>query len=186
MGGFKEGGIFGWPSVSNFYFNKESSGGGVLIDRGAHILDLILWWLGDYAQVDYYDDSFGGVEANCEVKMKMESGAEGLVKMSRLVPMDKIIRIEGESGYLEFTPSDFHSLKLYLNEANTTLNLNAQHNGDGNLNDYFKQQIHDFLSLIQDNRQPLITVEEARKCVELIERCYKKAQRLNMPWLKNV
>jgi predicted dehydrogenase len=36
----------GWPPMSDFYFRRET-GGGVLLDLGAHVLDLLLWWLGD-------------------------------------------------------------------------------------------------------------------------------------------
>ncbi|MFH1413979.1 MAG: Gfo/Idh/MocA family oxidoreductase [Candidatus Omnitrophota bacterium] len=180
---FKEGGVFGWSSVSQFYFNKEHAGGGVLIDKGAHVLDLILWWLGDYERVDYYDDSFGGVEANCELRLKMHSGAEGLVKMSRLIPMEKMIRITGERGSLEFTPTDFNSLKLSLGKVQA-INIDASSGDNNNLNYYFRQQIDDFISYIKNNQQPLITAKEARRCVLLIEDCYKNAQKIDMPWAR--
>ena len=59
----REGVVFGWPVVSDSIFSKHNSGGGVLIDIGVHVLDLLLWWFGNYETVEYYDDSMGGVEA---------------------------------------------------------------------------------------------------------------------------
>jgi len=55
-----------WKVASDFMFRKEA-GGGVLADTGAHLLDLLLWWLGDYESVEYCDDAVGGVEADCEL-----------------------------------------------------------------------------------------------------------------------
>ena len=73
---FREGIVYKWPIMSDFAFRKET-GGGTLADIGVHVLDLLLWWLGDYDSFEYYDDSMGGVEADCELHLKLKSGAPG-------------------------------------------------------------------------------------------------------------
>src|SRR5215813_5645005 len=50
-----EGEIYGWPAVSDSFFHRETAGGGVLIDAGAHTLDLVLWWMGEADAVEYWD-----------------------------------------------------------------------------------------------------------------------------------
>jgi predicted dehydrogenase len=50
---FREGNIYSWPVASDFFFRKETAGGGVLFDTGAHTLDLLLWWLGDVESFQY-------------------------------------------------------------------------------------------------------------------------------------
>ena len=66
-----------------------------------HALDLVLWWLGDHEGVDYYDDAVGGVEANCELHLKMKSGVSGLIEVSRTRGLRNTCVISGEHGALE-------------------------------------------------------------------------------------
>ena len=86
---------------SDYLLRKESAGGGVLIDLAVHGLDLVLWWLGDYKQVSYCDDSLGGVEANCELHLKLASGASGVMEASRTRKLRNTCIISGERGTLE-------------------------------------------------------------------------------------
>ena len=63
-----------WPFATDFLLKKEMAGGGVLADFGVHVLDLLLWWLGDWAEVEYRDDAMGGIESDCEMRLTMRSG----------------------------------------------------------------------------------------------------------------
>lgn len=57
---FREGTIFSWPTVSGYIFDKDKAGGGVLMDIGVHLLDLLLWWVDDEPIIaDYQDDALG-------------------------------------------------------------------------------------------------------------------------------
>lgn len=55
----------------------------MLNDTGAHTLDSILWWLGNYDSFEYYNDSQGGVDANCKIYLVMKNGAKGTIELSR-------------------------------------------------------------------------------------------------------
>jgi len=46
------------------FFNRQLSGGGVLMDIGCHVIDRLFSWFGDVSLVSYFDDFEGGVEAN--------------------------------------------------------------------------------------------------------------------------
>ena len=67
----EEGGVFNWPVQGAGFFNHQASGGGVLMDNGAHLLDACLWWLGDYSSVEYKDDAQGGVDAECHLNLNL-------------------------------------------------------------------------------------------------------------------
>ena len=54
---------YDWPGKSAFKFQRKDSGGGVPMDHGTHMIDLLLWWLGDAVALQYQDDAMGGVEA---------------------------------------------------------------------------------------------------------------------------
>jgi predicted dehydrogenase len=51
-----------WPHTSADAFTRDRMGGGVLIDFGVHMLDLLGWWLGPLEVESYRDDAQGGVE----------------------------------------------------------------------------------------------------------------------------
>ena len=53
----EEGGVFNWPVQGAGFFDHQVSGGGVLMDHGAHLLDACLWWFGDYQAFEYRDDA---------------------------------------------------------------------------------------------------------------------------------
>jgi len=100
---FAEGGIYNWPVTSDFFFKRQTAGGGVLLDTGAHTLDLLLWWLGDVASFEYFDDTVAenGVEADCLMRLTMKSGAEGTVELSRTRNLRNTAIIVGENADME-------------------------------------------------------------------------------------
>ena len=79
----RQGVIPRWPFATDFLLRKEMAGGGVLADFGVHVLDLLLWWLGDWTAVDYRDDAVGGVESDCEMELTLGSGRLEIPARSR-------------------------------------------------------------------------------------------------------
>jgi predicted dehydrogenase len=103
----EEGFIFSWKSKSGFFFDKKKAGGGVLLDMGSHLLDLILWFLEDYpVTISYKDDNFGGVEADAELEMCFERDLKVTVKISRLRNLRNINRIKFTNGEIFFRPEE--------------------------------------------------------------------------------
>ena len=98
----REGFVFNWDTSTDAILRPTLSGGGVLMDTGAHTLDLVTWWLGDVASLDYRDDAAeGGVEADCVLECRMASGATGRVELSRTRELSDTIRINGTKGFVE-------------------------------------------------------------------------------------
>lgn len=178
----REGNVYNWPVTSDFMFRAGESGGGVLIDNGAHTLDFVLWCLGDVASVEYFDDNLGGMEAECILHLQMKSGARGVVELSRLRNLRNTAIISGEKGEIElhlrmdeifFRPGSEQSYASVEDLPRLT------HTMPRKWADCFPAQIESWFDAISGKTPNFIPGEEGRRSVALIETCYQQRQRIH-------
>jgi predicted dehydrogenase len=192
-----EGETYSWPAQSASFFKRNDSGGGVLIDAGAHTIDLLLWWLGDVADFEYEDDTMGGVEANCRLRLKMNSGANGIVQLSRDWPLPNRYVIECEKGWLAYICDKVDCLEWGLYDSEYGLETQIRMMTDTvqphtyqlgaagpAFLDCFVNQLRNVLAAVNGQEMVCVSGIEARKTVALIEACYRKRKLLEMPWLE--
>jgi nucleoside-diphosphate-sugar epimerase/predicted dehydrogenase len=159
------------------------SDGGVLVDIGAHTLDLVLWWLGDFDSVDYSDDGEGGVAADCTLECRLRSGANGRIEFSRTRHLRNTIRIEGTRGEVEV-----HLYKnLILAGSPNALafghdGVNAQELKPQLAAELLDAELKDFRTSVSSGGQVGIAGRESANSVELIDLCYAQRRRLAQPW----
>jgi predicted dehydrogenase len=180
----REGAIFNWQVATDATFRKDM-GGGVLFDIGTHVLDLLLWWLGEPNDVQYADDAMGGVEADCEIRLTL-GGAAGIVELSRTRVLRNTMRIVGERGALEIGPGFDPEVRLSLGRQSRRLIGRVEVPGRprlARLEDVFVSQLEDFTRAVRDGITPFIPGREGRRSVALIEACRKVRQPLEFPWL---
>jgi predicted dehydrogenase len=179
-----EGGIYSWQSASSSMYRKES-GGGVLTGIGPHGLDLLLWWLGDCEQIAYYDDAYGGVEANCRLDLWMQCGATGRIELSRTRQMRNSWIIRGERGSLEVGTGHNATARLQAEAGDIALTGQSTRAGaaDANLQAVFVRQLEDFLDAVRTQRQPAVPGEEGRRSIALLETCQLVRKPLKYPWV---
>lgn len=178
----RQGVIPRWPFATGFLLRKETAGGGVLADFGVHVLDLLLVWLGEWDAIDYRDDAQGGLESDCELSLRMRSGLEGIVEVSRTRNLRNTCIFEGERGSLEVGIWDPDpTITLRFGGQETPL---AGRAGEARLTfqDVFVRQIDDFAQAIREGREPFVPGREGRRSQELIEACYAARQPLELPW----
>jgi len=184
-----DGFVFDWPVVSGFLFRKETAGGGVLMDAGAHCLDLLLWWLGEVRSCDYFDDNLGGVEANCRLELVMRNGAEGLIELSRTRRLRNTAIIRGERASLEV---HLYSNRARIRPNGVSLELPGEvrpdagegaSNGSG-AQDIMSEQLSDWIHAIRTGGTPKTAGEDGRATVALVERCYRGRKPLAVPWME--
>lgn len=184
----QEGSVFNWPVQSADFYDPVKSAGGVLIDNGSHLLDLLIWWLGDFITVNYQDDAMGGVEADCDLQIELVSGAVGSVKMSRLRSLKNAVTVDGDRGRLamdlvtgeiSFTPNDSqHALAgvAQIEQSSTTVSTI----------DLFVAQYQGLCSALNGSVEEQQTIVSARRClnsIRMIEQCYKTRPNLaNHGW----
>ena len=187
----REGGVYRWAAASAAPFRKEHSGGGVLIDTGSHVLDLLLWWLGDYEEVEYRDDAQGGVEADCELRLRMRCGATGVVELSRTRNLRNTFIIQGQRATLEFDCEYDPVLRLTVGGRGYVLagrvvagkaGGGPGHNG-WPIFSAFRDQLDDFALAVAGARPAAVPGAEGLKSVRLIEDCYAARRPLRHPWL---
>jgi predicted dehydrogenase len=182
----QEGNIFNWPTASDYFLKKETSGGGVLIDTGAHTLDMLLWLFGEVAEVEYTDDSFGGVEADCEIQLQTESGIRGYVELSRTRELPTELVIEGERGRMvvAYKPNQI-SLEIDGMKLETFSMPTRYPEGPAKSIWHLMivRQLENWVASLKTGVPALVSGAEGRRVVDLIERCYQKRQPLVFPWV---
>lgn len=172
-----------WPAVSTAVLSPEA-GGGVLLDFGVHLLDLLLWWLGDMEVRAYRDDAAGGVESECEVHLELGSRCPVRMELSRTRSLRDTVVVEGERGSLELGVFQPAVIRLSLPGGSAPLE-GAVPDPDFDrapLPTVFGRQLADTVAAIREGRRPLVDGAAARRVVALVEACYARRQRLERPW----
>ncbi len=181
----QEGGPFNWPAATPSFFDPKQAGGGVLIDVGVHVLDVLLWWLGEPARITYADDAAGGLEANCRLELGYDRDAiQGTVLLSRDWKTTNCWRLEferatvvwrvGEANRLEIRPRNSPRWLVSTLEVETAVGrLIADSHAQA-----FTRQILDVVESVEQNRAPRVSGAEGLRSLRLIERCYRERTRL--------
>jgi len=196
---FLEGEKYSWPAKTTSFFSRNISGGGILIDSGAHLIDLLLWWMGDVKHVSYSDDSMGGVEANCELKLTMSNAVSGRVRMSREYPLINQYIIHCVRGDLIYKCDVVNSIFIRDNKTGIIKEYNLQktQNLEGlqlpfisdtsrfSLFDCFFEQLEKFCESVRGFENDFNDLNRAKRGIQLIENCYKNKKFLGMPWLSD-
>jgi len=180
-----EGGPFTWPATSPAFFQKRETPGGVLLDIGVHVFDLLLWWLGEPTAFTYADDAMGGLEANARVTFCFGS-ITGRVQLSRDSATAQRYDFEFEHGAVSWTVNDANGLTVTLPGAPTALQGTLRR-PDGATADSnpqsFIAQLQSVVSAVQHHTPVLVDGREGERALRLIEACYARRALLEQPWL---
>lgn len=170
---------FQWPAASPAYFGVRGGGRGVLFDTGAHIVDLVCWWLGAQPEVvEYEDDSHGGTEAVARMTLRAGSVAAH-VHLSWLTKLKNEYRVVGSRASAHGGIYEWSSYTLADNARERKVRTDKPW-----------RTIHDFTALLLDNfveviagrAQPLVRAADVRPSIATIEECYRRRASLREPW----
>jgi len=189
-----EGDPFNWPARSDSFFRKSTAGGGVLLDLGVHVLDLVINWFGEPQELTYADDAMGGLEANCQLDLSYSAGFKGTIHLSRDWNTSNLYVIEFERGTLKLRAGQGSKLDLQLCNSSFSLEGALQNRikldsptaalpTASTLQQAFLAQLRDLISAVQTSGRPAIPAEEGIRSLRLIERCYQNRRLMEMPWL---
>ena len=190
----EEGGKFGWQAASDSFFRKSVTPGGILLDIGVHVLDLLLWWLDEPAAVRYEDDAMGGQEANCKIELSYRSGARGEVRLSRDWQTRNEYTFFFERGIVRYKVNEANHLEIMadgmptlmtgsLHEASRTADLLRCGRVARTNPQSFIQQICNVVGAMKGGEPLRIPGEEGLRSLRLIEQCYANRRLMPQPWL---
>jgi predicted dehydrogenase len=181
--------VYNWPVASGFLFSKAQAGGGVLVDTGSHMLDLLLWWLGSPVNVEYQDDSLGGVEADCHLLLVLSSPTgpiQGSVALSRLRKLSDTARVVGNRFTIEYDLSTPDKVRIWPSTWDSRcLSFLADFSSPPrqSWNDVYAEQLRAFARAVVSGGKSAVPGESVLGCIALIEQCYRERQCLELPWM---
>ena len=172
-----------WPYASTAVLSPDA-GGGVLIDFGVHLLDLLLWWFGDLRAVACRDDAAGGIETECELALELAGAVPLDVTLSRSRALSDTVVVACERGTVEI--GVFEPAMVRITPAGGTLPLVGTVPDPeferAPLATVFGRQLADFVAAIRGESPPAVTGEDGRRVVALAESCYALRRPLRLPW----
>jgi predicted dehydrogenase len=182
----EDGAPLDWPMVSNSYFDRNATGGGVFFDSGVHLLDRVIWLFGDLSDLAYEDDSFGGFESNARLTGKLEIGGRPVparMEFSWSHRLRRSIRVVGQRGTLEASTSDPRTLTLHKTIRGGPVKMQITCAERWDSRSHYRAQLADFTGAIRERRAPFVTAESALRVLEVVEAAYSIRTPMDQPWL---
>lgn len=181
---FSEGcAAFSWPAASRRYFDKREAQGGVLMDIGVHALDLLQWWLGNSAVVDYADDAMGGIEANSLIRCRLDCGATGELRLSRDCELANRYTIRGSRGWLSWRAGEVDRFQFGFADSSQCVQAGVHNQASSNFEQSFLSQLRNVIAALRGKEELVVPATEGIASIELIEQCYRQRSLMALPWL---
>ena len=173
--------IFSKPS--GWRFKKKISGGGVLLELGCHLVDLLLWYFGNITTVNGKTKTiYSEVEDFAHAEFEFENGIKGELdtswsKEGYTIP-EINLEIKGTNGILkvnqDYIEMKFKNpvkkykqseVKIYKQELEKGVSFDVAGI------DYTKEDIH-LVDCVKNKKQTLVNVFEASKTQSVMQAIY--------------
>ncbi len=153
--------------IPEWWFKKEFTGGGALIDLGSHMINLVRWYFGEVSNVKaHLGHKFGfDFEDHASCIVQFTSGTKAIINVGWFSQKTTLeIELFGtvDHAFANHTPPSkiIAAIKLIFRRTP----------------EYFKphfKEISHFIDCIQKNSQPLPSGDDALKDLKVIEQAYK-------------
>lgn len=163
--------------------DHELSGGGVLLEQGIHILDLVRYLFAEpsalVAQIQRFFWAFPVVEDNCFCLLQSEAGQSAQIHVSWTQWINLLhLEIFGRDGYLQLEGRDGH----YGRQRLTWGKRKATHGRpDEEVFEFspedqsWQWEWREFLDAVRQGREPLANGWEGLRAQSLVEAAYRSA-----------
>ena len=165
----------GYSEPTAWRTNSELVGGGVFIDSGIHLVDMLvnLGGFPDRVHAIQLPQVFTGVDGEDGLLMaaRLPRGAAGFISCSRAAPVrsdSQTVTVTGTRGKLTFAPYG-NELTIETREVTRTVRLPAAHRG-------VREMVSEFHSAVRNDRQPLMAGIEGVKDLAVVLAAYESAR----------
>jgi len=172
---------------SGWLYEKEKSGGGVIINSASHLIHLLWWYFGDAKSVHARTQSvYSEVEDCGYVLLEFKNGVQSIMDVSWSIPGFRLQEInfviEGQNGKMEVT-NDMIKIYLYKSRGEFKKGWTTLHKIDlGDSADFFlgseEFNIEDkhFVQCCLRKETPLVSGKDGLEVQRLIEGIYLSAE----------
>jgi myo-inositol 2-dehydrogenase / D-chiro-inositol 1-dehydrogenase len=178
---------------SDWFYDVDQAGGGVLMDMGCHAVAWFRWMLGGSPAITSVwatmrTIAHGGRtrgEDNAVMVIEFENGVIGLAEDSWAKPggMDDRIEVYGTGGYSEADLFRGNAALTYseqgygyaLEKAGTTRGWTFTVAEEA-FNQGYPQELRHFIACVREGREPLVTGEDGRAVLEVLYAAYASAR----------
>lgn len=148
--------------------DPAQSGGGVLMDMGAHYLDLFRFLLGEVTTVSYMGSKQvfeWPVEESAFVTVGFESGAHGVLGLSFAVPFNgNVLEVYGTKG------------SLFLGKDLQVHTENGVETSAVSFPDYYLGLLTNFHDCVDGTADPIASGFDGLKNIQIIEAAYQSGR----------
>lgn len=172
-----------WEFASDYRVQQALAGGGVLTDKGPHVLDIALWIFGnDFEVRRYQDDSFGGLEANAWVDLEFPStGITGTFEITGSRNIDREFVIVGDQGKIVVNP-DKSNGTLYDSETEQEITLEQSVDLPNTYLLRIGRQTQRFIESVKTGERSYVPASNGVDLLRLLESCYESREQVIQPW----
>jgi predicted dehydrogenase len=174
----------------SWMFDQKVSGGGVVVDKASHVVDLLNWWIGsdvvDVCAFQAESPRDTDVEEAASIVLQYENRVPALVSLSWIAAREhEEFIVSGTAGvikagyrYAEVGYGDLLETKMYKQGRKALFNLlNLVAVYPPSKTDPYQKEICDFVSAVLRDRKPRATGTDGLKVTKIIERIYNKLRK---------
>jgi predicted dehydrogenase len=160
-------------------------GGGALMNQGIHLADLLLWFMGDVAEVDARTATLTHdieVEDGVTARLRFKSGALGTLAATTSAAPGFPHRVEvyGSRGGLQIEGEDVvrwdGEVKARVAPRSSAVSAGAGAAPTGIKAEGHVRLVTDLVDAIRERHAPLVSGEEGRRSLELVLAVYESAR----------
>jgi predicted dehydrogenase len=162
-----------WGSRTPYRANRAQAGGGTLMDSGVHLIDLVVWIMGESPiNVDCQAevDRELGIETDAVVRLGYQNGAECDLVTSYTHGVDGSLKVVGDMGWIK-TTMNYGEVEFFNHQAMISKKDGIQKIITPNNNAYGSMFRH-FVDGIYNHSDFLVRPDEAIATLRVLEKCY--------------